>query len=250
MYFRDQKVKNIFYAQCLEDFRRPVGPEYIIKDTAEYREYLVCIRKILDQILLSNQGRKKDNILKCIAFLSWIIISSGFLVGIHYFAIYMEEQHPVGGILLGPLCFGGALLCLGIIGSSCILIVYTIRDKRYYNIYHLIDERLYDTYEHNNTLAEICYIQKFRHSRHDIEEKKYCYPYNKQGLYSSLKHIDKIEFMILADAKRFAYGFKGISNNTSNKNFLELPQDEIIKKYEEEIYSKEKAPIPESFLSN
>ena len=250
MYFRDQKVKDIFYAQCLEDFRRPVGPEYIIKDTAEYREYLVCICKILDQILWSNQDQLKENIIKCLTFLTWIIISCGFLFGIYHFAIYMEEQYPIGGILLGPLGIGGALLCLEIILGCCFGIVNIIKDKYRYNIYNLINSQLYDSYKYNNTLAEICYIQKFRHSRHDIEEKKYCYPYNKKESYSSLNHIDKIEFMILADAKRFAYGFHGISNNISNKNFLELPQDEIIKKYEEEIYSEEKAPIPESFFSN
>lgn len=240
--------KNALIAQCLEYFRRPVGPDHTIKNTKEYIQYLNCVYENIKAIHISIYISDKTeyiNIANRIILAILIIILCCLIGGCILLALSLSSYWWL--ILLAPLFEG--IIYFGMMAVSfCHNNILSIT-KKTFNIYEYIRRHLlWDSKQYNRKLSEVCAVLACRRCVNSYYEDLYCPKHDYESQLSLLSYLSRYEtiFMIFSDAMRL----KKYKYDDSTTTFLELPHDDIIKKYEEEIYSKEKAPIPESFFSN
>lgn len=257
MYFANDKEERAFIAECLEDFRRPVGPNCILRDTLEYKRYLQCVSENISTIISRNKCNhtKKVNIAKGILLAILIIISCCIIVA---FVLIALSCGDFGGWLLYIL-FAPIISLFIIILGFCYDNILKI-EKKTFNIYKYLLQSLYANRDkvllhiniasmfnkYNSKLSEACFLVAFRNSNLNASEYSNFQRTDSAQDFSSYLRRNELILIIFADAERLA---NRRDWDYEDEVFLNLSHDEIIKKYEEELYSKDNAPIPDSFFS-
>ena len=254
MHFDIGKEKRAIIAECLEYFRRPVGPDYILKNINEYTQYLNCVVKNIDTIININYGDKTKEInLAKRAILAILIIICCCLLG-SVFLLSLTYLDTWWGILLLFTLQYIAFLCYHAVEFCHKNILYN--KKASFNIYRHIKDYIFAFTKsglYNSKLSETCVILALKNNYsedfiiHDDSNHTYLWS-------NSYLIRNKLIFVIFAEAERLAKKYKyltisPVALDFEDEVFLNLSHDEIIKKYEEELNSKDKVPIPVDLFS-
>lgn len=258
MYFANDKEKRAFIAECLEYFRRPVGPDYILKNMNEYTQYLNYVVKNIDTIskYIYHDKTKDINLAKR-SILAILIIICCCLCGAVLLLSLTHIDSWWAPLLLFTLQFI-MFICYHALEFCHDNILCT--KKASFNIYRHIKDYIFAFNKnglYNSKLSETCVILALKNnSSEDFIDSNHTYSI--QIKYEHLLNIcpylihNKLIFVIFSEAERLAKKYNylpPVELDFEDEVFLNLPHNEIINKYKEELNSKDKVPIPVNLFS-